>query len=183
MPLTDIEVRAAKTATTPKKLFDGGGLYLRIDPKGSKLWRMAYRFDGEERSLSFGGYPGVSLKDARARRDEAKALLADAVDRGQQRKLEKLAKAVSNATTFKGLADEYIDKLKCDGRAPATLVAASSMRPGTPASLGSASKAAPSLPPIGRRIPRPTWSRTRGSIRRGLPSIQAFRMAKLFRPL
>jgi len=63
----------------------------------------------------------VSLKDARARRDEAKALLADAVDRGQQRKLEKLAKAVSNATTFKGLADEYIDTLKCDGRAPATL--------------------------------------------------------------
>ena len=121
MPLTDIEVRAAKTATTPKKLFDGGGLYLRIDPKGSKLWRMAYRFDGKERTLSFGGYPGVSLKDARARRDEAKALLADTVDPGQQRKLEKLAKAVSNATTFKGLADEYIDKLRRDGRAPATL--------------------------------------------------------------
>jgi len=117
MPLTDIEVRAAKTVTTPKKLFDGGGLYLRIDPKGSKLWRMAYRFDGKERTLSFGGYPGVSLKDARARRDEAKALLADAVDPGQQRKLEKLAKAVSNATTFKGLADEYIDKLSRDGRA------------------------------------------------------------------
>ena len=37
MPLTDIEVRAAKTATTPKKLFDGGGLYLRVDPKDSKL--------------------------------------------------------------------------------------------------------------------------------------------------
>ena len=121
MPLTDIEVRAAKTATTPKKLFDGGGLYLRIDPKGSKLWRMAYRFEGKERTLSFGAYPGVSLKDARTRRDEARALLAGAVDPGQQRKLEKLARAVSNATTFKGLADEYIDKLKRDGRAPATL--------------------------------------------------------------
>jgi integrase len=121
MPLTDIEVRTAKAVTTPKKLFDGGGLYLRIDPKGSKLWRMAYRFDGKERTLSFGGYPGVSLRDARARRDEAKALLADAVDPGQQRKLEKLAKAVSNATTFKGLADEYIDKLRREGRASATL--------------------------------------------------------------
>ena len=121
MPLTDIEVRAAKTATTPKKLFDGGGLYLRIDPKGSKLWRMAYRFEGKERTLSFGAYPEVSLKDARTRRDEARALLAGAVDPGQQRKLEKLARAVSNATTFKGLADEYIDKLKRDGRAPATL--------------------------------------------------------------
>jgi hypothetical protein len=71
MPLTDIEVRAAKTektAATPKKLFDGGGLYLRVDPKGSKLWRMAYRFEGKERTLSFGSYPEVSLKDTRAAR-------------------------------------------------------------------------------------------------------------------
>jgi hypothetical protein len=82
MPLTDIEVRVAKTATTPKKLFDGGGLYLRIDSKGSKLWRMAYRFDGKERTLSFGGYPGVSLKDARARRDEAKVRIPTQAGRG-----------------------------------------------------------------------------------------------------
>ena len=57
IPLTDIEVRAAKTATTPKKLFDGGGLYLRIDSKGSKLWRMAYRFEGN--------YDGPALRGVR----------------------------------------------------------------------------------------------------------------------
>ena len=94
---------------------------MRIDPKGSKLWRMAYRFEGKERTLSFGAYPEVSLKDAGTRRDEAKALLAGAGDPGQQRKLEKLARAVSNATTIKELAAEYVDKLKRDGRAPATL--------------------------------------------------------------
>jgi hypothetical protein len=64
MALTDIEIRAAKAAEKPRKLFDGGGLFLRVDPKGSKLWRMAYRFDGKERTLSFGGYPGVSLTRA-----------------------------------------------------------------------------------------------------------------------
>jgi hypothetical protein len=35
-------------------------------PSGSKLWRMAYRFHRIEKTLSFGGYPEVSLKDARA---------------------------------------------------------------------------------------------------------------------
>jgi len=98
----DIEVRAAKTATTPKKLFDGGGFTCE-STEGSKLWRMAYRFDGEERSLP-SWYPGVSLKDARARRDEAKPCSRTRWTR-PAKKLEKLAKAVSNATPFKGLAD------------------------------------------------------------------------------
>ena len=46
MALTDVEVRTAKAVAKPLKLFDGGGLHLRIDPKGSKLWRLAYRFGG-----------------------------------------------------------------------------------------------------------------------------------------
>lgn len=51
MALTDVEVRTAKAVAKPMKLFDGGGLHLRIDPKGSKLWRLAYRFGGKEQTL------------------------------------------------------------------------------------------------------------------------------------
>jgi len=76
MALTELEVRNAKAENGPRKLFDGGGLYLRVDPKGSKLWRLPYRHGGKERTLSFGSYPEVSLKIARAKRDEAKAQLA-----------------------------------------------------------------------------------------------------------
>lgn len=121
MALTDVEVRTAKAVAKPMKLFDGGGLHLRIDPKGSKLWRLAYRFCGKEQTLSFGPYPTVSLKEARAKRDAAKALLAEGIDPGQHRKIEKLTKAVSNATTFKAVADEHVEKLKREGRAPATV--------------------------------------------------------------
>lgn len=121
MPLTDLEIRTTKASEKPKKLFDGGGLHLRIDTKGTKLWRLAYRYEGKERTLSFGPYPDVPLKDARAKRDEAKALLAQGIDPGQQRKIEKLTRAVSNATTFKGLADEYVDKQRRQDRAPATI--------------------------------------------------------------
>ena len=68
MPLTDVRIRSLKPADKPHKYSDGG-LFLFIPPSDSKLWRMAYRFEGKSRLLSFGAYPAVSLKDARERRD------------------------------------------------------------------------------------------------------------------
>jgi Arm DNA-binding domain len=121
MSLTNIEMRATKPGLKPFKLSDGGWLYLLVSPSGSKLWRMAYRFEGKEKVLSLGGYLELSLKDARTKRDEAKALLASGTDPSQQRKVDKLAKAVSNATTFRGIAEEYLEKQKREGRASATL--------------------------------------------------------------
>ena len=63
-PLT---AKAIKAAGAPKragangsKLFDGRGLYLRIRPNGTKGWRIRYRINGIERSLSLGIYPDVS---------------------------------------------------------------------------------------------------------------------------
>jgi hypothetical protein len=67
VPLSDIQVRNAKTTT-----FDGGGLYLLVSPTGGKLWRFKYRYAGKGRLLSFGSYPEISLADARQRRDEAR---------------------------------------------------------------------------------------------------------------
>ena len=75
MPLTETQIRNLKPDSTPKKHFDGEGLFLYVTPTGSKLWRMAYRFKGKAKLLSFGKYPTVSLRDARTRRDEAKSLL------------------------------------------------------------------------------------------------------------
>jgi integrase len=121
MPLTDIEIRNAKPGLRPYKLADGGWLFLLVTPTGSKLWRMAYRLDGKERTLSFGRYPTVSLRDARDRRDAAKALIAAGKDPSQQKKAEKVARAISNATTFAGIADEYLEKLRQEARAPSTI--------------------------------------------------------------
>jgi hypothetical protein len=73
MALTDVEIRSAKPRSKPFKLSDGGWLFLLVKPGGSKLWRIAYRFGGKENSLSLGAYPEISLKEARAKRDEARA--------------------------------------------------------------------------------------------------------------
>jgi len=88
--LNDTRVRNAKRADRPIKLSDSGGLHLLIQPNGSKLWRLAYRFGGKQKTLAIGSYPTVTLKHAREKRDEAKRLLADHIDPSTQRRLEKL---------------------------------------------------------------------------------------------
>ena len=72
--LDDHIIQGLKAADKPKKYADGGGLFLFIPTSGKKLWRLAYRFERKAKLLSFGEYPQVSLRAARQRRDEAKAL-------------------------------------------------------------------------------------------------------------
>ena len=79
MPLTDIAVRNTKPGDRPFKLFDGRGLYLLVQPKGGRLWRLKYRFAGKEKLLSFGSLPEVSLKEARQRRDKAREQFRDGI--------------------------------------------------------------------------------------------------------
>ena len=57
MPLTDVRIRSLKPANKPHKYSDGGGLFLFIPPSGSKLWRMAYRFEGKAGSSASGPIP------------------------------------------------------------------------------------------------------------------------------
>ena len=43
--LNDTLIKSLKPAETPKKYFDGGGLFLFVPVTGSKFWRMAYRYN------------------------------------------------------------------------------------------------------------------------------------------
>ena len=61
MPLTDTAIRKAKPKDKPFKLSDSGGLYLLVQPSGSKWWRYKYRFAGKEKLLALGSYPETSL--------------------------------------------------------------------------------------------------------------------------
>jgi integrase len=118
MPLRDVAVRNAKPAPGPRKLSDGGGLHVLIQPTGSKLWRLAYRFAGKQKTLAIGVYPTVSLEEARRHRDEAKKLLARSIDPSVQRRANKHA---AREGTFRAIAEEVIAKQEREGRAQATL--------------------------------------------------------------
>lgn len=86
MPLSDTSARNAKPLDKPYKLSDGGGLFLLVNPSGSKYWRLKYRINGKEKLLSLGVYPQVSLKAAREKRDEIKAFIAQGIDPSIERK-------------------------------------------------------------------------------------------------
>ena len=105
--LTDTQIRNLKPAEKAKKYADGGGLYLYVAKTGSKLWRMAYRFNDKEKLLSFGEYPIVSLKDARTKRNEAKKLLADGIDPSRHKKEMKNAALLAEANTFEHVVREW----------------------------------------------------------------------------
>ena len=93
--LTDVAVKRTKPAGKPHKLTDGKGLYLLVNPNGSKLWRVKYRADGKEKLLALGAYPAVTLSEARTRRDEARKQLATEIDPMAQRKAIKTAKRIA----------------------------------------------------------------------------------------
>jgi integrase len=101
--LSDTAIRKAKPGPKPRKLSDGGGLYLELQTTGAKWWRLKYRFDGKEKRLSLGVYPTVTLADARRRRDEARTMLANGTDPGEARKASKNAKALDSQA--RALAD------------------------------------------------------------------------------
>lgn len=121
MPLTDTTVRSAKAGYRPRKISDGGGLFLLVQPGGSKLWRLAYRFGGKQRTQALGAYPEVSLAQARGSRDELKKLLAQGIDPSVQRRRDKQIAAASAANTFKVVATELMAKHEREGRAERTL--------------------------------------------------------------
>jgi integrase len=93
-----------------RKLHDGGGLYLWIYADGRRYWRLRYWIDGKEKSLSLGVYPEISLKDARARRDENRKLMQDQLDPSVERKAIKLRRRIASANSFEAVAREWYGK-------------------------------------------------------------------------
>ncbi|HBS6774774.1 TPA: integrase arm-type DNA-binding domain-containing protein [Klebsiella pneumoniae] len=109
MSLTDIKAKNAKPLKKEYKLTDGFGMFLRVTPKGSKYWQMAYRFEGKQKIFSIGVYPAVSLGDARQRRDEARRLLAQGIDPNakKQAEVKELKAKRDNTRSFRTVAKAW----------------------------------------------------------------------------
>lgn len=130
MPLTDSQVRNAKPAGKPIKLTDGSGLYLEVRPTGAKLWRYRYRIAGKENVFAVGEYAQapsgeakeqaharrnagmLTLAEARARREECRALVRQGIHPAHHRQAARLATSAENANTFEAVAREWIAKKK-----------------------------------------------------------------------
>jgi len=107
MPLTDTAVKKAKPGLKPVKLTDGKGLYLLVNPVGSKLWRWKYRVLGKEKVMSLGAYPDVSLAQARDGVDKARKILATGDDPMAIRKADKVATRTAAENSFETVARQW----------------------------------------------------------------------------
>lgn len=112
MPLTDTAVKKLKPADKPVKVSDGKGLYLLVNPNGSKLWRWKFRVLGKEKVMALGSYPDVSLAQAREALEAARKLLAAGSDPMVKRKAEKLAGLSAAENSFEAVAREWWSQWK-----------------------------------------------------------------------
>lgn len=110
--LTDSKCKNAKQKDKAYKLFDGGGLYLEVSPKGSKLWRMKYRFSGKEKKLAIGIYPIITLSEARNARASAKKSIANGVDPSAKKQEQKRQQILEAENTFEVIAREWHEHSK-----------------------------------------------------------------------
>src|SRR3546814_20166602 len=108
--LTYIQINAAKPREKAYSLSDSQGLHLAIQPNGSKLWRFKYRFLDKQKTLHLGGWPTISLADARLRRDAAKKLVAAGIDPAMGQKRARNDTKYSSDNTFEEEAKEWTDK-------------------------------------------------------------------------
>lgn len=110
--LSDREVRAWVTnpARTPKKLFDGAGLFITCTAADTPVWRVKYRFGGNEKTLSLGAFPEIGLKEARAKLAAARALLQDNRDPSVERRVNRAEAATSAGNTFAECAEIWLTK-------------------------------------------------------------------------
>ena len=104
MPLTDSKIRSSKPSAKAFKLSDAHGLYLLVNPGGSRLWYIKYRFDGKETRIALGPYPEVSLSDARQQREGIRKLLALKINPTQQRQAEQAARSCDKCFNVVALA-------------------------------------------------------------------------------
>ena len=107
-PLSDTEIKKSKIKDKTYKLSDGQGLYLVVKENGTKFFRYDYTFQNKRKSMSFGTYPEISLKDARIKRDETKKLLLEGIDPIEY----KNNNIPTLSSTFKAIAENWLDKMK-----------------------------------------------------------------------
>lgn len=116
--LTDTAIRNCRPRPQPYKLSDGRGLFLHVQPSGSKLWRLRFWMarDGQRREklLALGAYPSLSLRDARAKAEEARKLVAQGRDPVLQKKIDRAKVQAEQAASFETVARQWLSKREAE---------------------------------------------------------------------
>jgi len=90
---------------------DGGGLYLRVAPGGSKGWIFRFTRAARTRDAGLGAYPTISLGKAREQAEQCRRLLSAGIDPIEARREERDAarSEVAKLQTFEQCATAFIE--------------------------------------------------------------------------
>jgi integrase len=88
----------------------GAGLWLTVAPTGGRSWSYRFTIAGRSRALGLGGFPLVSLEQARAKAAEARQLARQGVDPIEAR--NGAADRKGRSMTFRAVADALIGDLR-----------------------------------------------------------------------
>jgi len=102
------ELNSYKPKAKAYKKYDSGGLFLQVNPSGSRYWRMKYKFDGYESCYSIGKYPNISLNQARLVRDQQKILISQGVDPNAEKREKR--NRIKQRKTFEDIGREWHSK-------------------------------------------------------------------------
>ncbi|MEE1926537.1 integrase arm-type DNA-binding domain-containing protein [Pseudomonas sp. 148P] len=108
MALSEMAIRHARVTGKDYTLADSDGLFLNVTAKGGKIWHFRYYWAGRQKRMSFGSYPQVGLRDARTRRDEARALIAQGTNPCEQRKRQRQAVRLSSDHAFETVFNQWV---------------------------------------------------------------------------
>ena len=112
-----LSAKFVENQSKPGRYSDGGGLWLQVARGGSKSWLFVYRWDGRRPQLGLGGYPSVSLADARRKAVPLFAALNDTPKRDPKRELDALAAQRANqSTTFAIFKNDLLETILVDFR-------------------------------------------------------------------
>lgn len=121
MPLTDAEIRAFTPQEQRFRRSDGAGLFLDVMPSGKKVFRLAYRSDGKQRTALIGEYPAMRLADARLHASAIKLSLRNGIDPKNLPDEASETEEPPQAPLWQGIAKDYLMLRQRSGAAPGTL--------------------------------------------------------------
>lgn len=110
-PLTAKEIQSAKPKEKKYKLSDGGGLFLQVNPNGSKLWRLKYRINGKAKEYAIGTLEFYTLAQAREQREILRKLVHQGIDINEKKKADKKEAAATEAlqkNTFYEISQKWL---------------------------------------------------------------------------
>lgn len=111
MPITETWLKAniGKPRDKVEEKSDRDSLSARVSAKGKITFQIRFRFDGKAARIDLGSYPLISLKEAREKALEVRALIEKGMDPRVERKIEKVNQS-STGVSFRDVFDEWNDK-------------------------------------------------------------------------